>query len=46
MEIGKEQPAIEVPLPVHPDDVPREQPAPAPVHEPATAPVPERVGRK
>lgn len=37
MEIGKESPPIEMPIPVHPDEVPKEQPVP--VREP----VPEKV---
>jgi len=34
MEIGKEAAPIEVPLPVHPDDIPAE-PAPSPEPVPA-----------
>jgi hypothetical protein len=29
MEIGKEDEPIEVPIPVHPDQIPAEKPAPA-----------------
>jgi hypothetical protein len=36
MQIGEEEEPIEVPVPVHPDQVPREAPAPEPA-------VPEKV---
>jgi hypothetical protein len=36
MKIGEESEPIEVPIPVHPDEVPAERPAPQPV-------TPERV---
>jgi hypothetical protein len=39
MEIGEESDPVEVPLPVHPDQVPAEPaPAPAPVPEPEQVP--------
>jgi len=39
MNIGEEQEAIEVPIPMHPDDIPAEQPVPSqPATQPATAP--------
>jgi hypothetical protein len=40
MEIGKESAPIEVPIPVHPDDVPAE---PEPAAEPVHTPEPEQV---
>ena len=40
MDIGEEEEPIEVPIPVHPDEVPAEEPQ-APAEEPVTAP--ERV---
>ena len=38
MDIGKESEPVELPIPVHPDDIPAETPA----AQPGTAPVPER----
>jgi hypothetical protein len=39
MDIGQEGEPVELPIPVHPDDIPGETPA----AEPGTAPVPERT---
>jgi hypothetical protein len=39
MDIGQEGEPVELPIPVHPDDIPAEPPA----AEPGTAPVPERT---
>ena len=41
MEIGEESDPIEVPIPVHPDQVPAEEPKPA--AEPAPEREPEQV---
>lgn len=41
MEIGKESPAIEAPLPVDPSEAPHEQPARE--RQPVTTPAPEKV---
>jgi hypothetical protein len=41
MNIGEEQEPIEVPMPVHPNKITREQPVPS--QEPAIAPEPQKV---
>lgn len=47
MNIGEEEEAIELPMPVDPRTIPVEQPIRiAPIHEPAVAPVPAQPSRE
>jgi hypothetical protein len=43
VNIGEEEEAIEVAIPVHPDDVPWADPEPGPDQVPAEVPEPEKV---